>query len=405
MQFFQRNNMCESELIGEGTYSKVYAIDQNTAVKISADDCYDYSLREIIIINLFDHPHVIKTKKVEYDGAINKIYMDLYQCDLRTYLDKFSLSLNVIRAFVFDLLSALSHIHSKGIIHCDIKPQNLLIRDPYNPRLVVCDFGLSMFASDEFHSSYIQTCNYRAPEVNISNAKSKHSFAIDMWSVGCVLFEMITGHTLITYRKGVEDTTVYLCEIFGLPDHHRRKDRVRCLSELNIETIMQRLKDKLFAHIDGFLYGQLKSTGLIFFMARCLHPQKGRRPHAQRALYDLFGTAIAVPFSSESLTQIADQSASGAADLFLAGMSHAISFRAKSSMRSIELAKKIYLRYLQAGLSRIHDILLRYACLFVAATLFNGQEKLCSAIENELTTRRLTPVIKAIMAKLDGRIL
>lgn len=105
---------------------------------------------------------------------------------------------NLIR-IVKELLIALSFIHCQGIIHADIKPENILLSFPiayrrsfhlFDIRLV--DFGSSCYVTDSL-TTYIQSKAYRAPEVIVGG---KYDSKIDIWSLGCVLAELITGEVL-----------------------------------------------------------------------------------------------------------------------------------------------------------------------------------------------------------------
>jgi serine/threonine protein kinase len=384
--------------IGLGTYSCVYDGGEGTAVKTSIYGDYTGMMKERLMISMCEHPNVIKLLPPKYTDDIDKIYMPAYECDLRVHLDRDALTLTDIWTLTYDLLSAVDHIHMRGIIHGDIKPENLLIARPPGrvevPRLVLCDFGLSMFADDEYHESNIQTPLYRAPEVNISTERSKHSFAVDMWSIGCVLYEMITRRALIDYRKGVEDTTVYACEIFGLHAWKRRKDRINSLSSLNILTVVARLRTKILTHIPGRAYNELSAMGIISFMARCLQPRKCRRPSASQALYDIYSVKVEDVYRPHAQMIGSIQ--------FLDGMIDVDDV--KGRVHCIELAKRIHVGYLQACATYTRDIVLRYACLFIALTLFSGTGRMLLAIENRVSRDVIIRIVKVIMIKMHGRI-
>lgn len=105
---------------------------------------------------------------------------------------------HLLRRVASDSLIALRYVHSLGMIHCDVKPENLVLTTtrltPHDdgPIVKLIDFGSSCFAHDRL-SSYVQSRSYRAPEVVLG---ASYDAAIDVWSLGCVLAEAHTGHVL-----------------------------------------------------------------------------------------------------------------------------------------------------------------------------------------------------------------
>jgi len=118
--------------------------------------------------------------------------MNLYQL-LQT--SKFAgFPLNVIKKFAKQLLHALAFLGRPDVdvIHCDLKPENIVLRHSKKTSLKVIDFGSSC-RSKKRNYTYIQSRYYRSPEVMLG---LPYSTAIDMWSLGCVLVEMHTGRPL-----------------------------------------------------------------------------------------------------------------------------------------------------------------------------------------------------------------
>jgi serine/threonine-protein kinase PRP4 len=116
------------------------------------------------------------------------------------YKNGSGLSLSAVRTFGRQLFRALRHIHSAGIVHADIKPDNIVLNRKLHVAKI-CDFG-SAYRADELGSlsstQYIVARYYRAPEIVLGYAAQ--SAAMDVWSMGVTLVEMYTSKLLFTGR-------------------------------------------------------------------------------------------------------------------------------------------------------------------------------------------------------------
>ncbi|KAL0592472.1 hypothetical protein ABG067_000036 [Albugo candida] len=104
------------------------------------------------------------------------------------------IGLSLLRKVAGQILQALDYMAqpSVKVIHCDLKPENILLVDPKHSQIKIIDFGSSCFSHEQLYH-YIQSRYYRAPEVLLG---MKYTYAIDMWSLGCILVEMHTGKPL-----------------------------------------------------------------------------------------------------------------------------------------------------------------------------------------------------------------
>ena len=108
----------------------------------------------------------------------------------------------LVKLYAYQAFRSLAYIHSLGICHRDIKPQNLLV-DPSSHCLKLCDFGSAKrLIPGENNVSYICSRYYRAPEL-IFGATDYNSM-IDVWSLGCVIAELLLGQPLFPGESGVE---------------------------------------------------------------------------------------------------------------------------------------------------------------------------------------------------------
>ena len=80
-----------------------------------------------------------------------------------------------------------------NIIHCDMKPENIILRKPNKSGIKVIDFGSGTYESEQFYT-YIQSRFYRAPEIMLSRNEYTHS--VDIWSIGCTFAEILNSKVL-----------------------------------------------------------------------------------------------------------------------------------------------------------------------------------------------------------------
>ena len=118
--------------------------------------------------------------------------------------------------FIYQTLRALKAMHSANVLHRDLKPSNLLLNA--NCDLKVCDFGLARSAASQednsgFMTEYVATRWYRAPEIMLTF--KEYTKAIDVWSVGCILAEMLSGKPLFPGK----DCTLILPFLLGILMH------------------------------------------------------------------------------------------------------------------------------------------------------------------------------------------
>jgi mitogen-activated protein kinase 1/3 len=217
--------------IGHGAYGVVVsALDKPTGRKVAIkkvskafEDLIDAKriLREIKLLRNFDHENIISLLDIEKPQSrtgYEDIYIitDLMETDLhRVIYSRQELTNDHIQYFLYQLLRGLLHLHSAGVIHRDLKPSNILVNK--NCDLKICDLGLARGfeeAADEKLTEYVVTRWYRAPEV-ILNA-SHYTKAIDIWSAGCILAEMM-GKSPLFPGEDYLDQVQRVIAVLGMP--------------------------------------------------------------------------------------------------------------------------------------------------------------------------------------------
>ena len=136
--------------------------------------------------------------------------MNLYELIKKNKFQGFSIAL--VRKFAHSILMCLDMLYRNRIIHCDLKPENILLKQPGRSGIKVIDFGSSCYDHQRVYT-YIQSRFYRAPEVILGG---KYGLAIDMWSFGCILAELLTGYPLFP-GEDEGDQLATMMEVLGEP--------------------------------------------------------------------------------------------------------------------------------------------------------------------------------------------
>ena len=192
-----------SEIIGEGGMAVVYkALDHRlnryVAVKIMRDEmAADEEFRhrfcaESHAVAMLSHPNIVAVYDVSHNDAVEYIVMELVDgITLKQYMDRRgALSWKEAVHFSKQITKALAHAHERGIIHRDIKPQNvMLLRDG---TIKISDFGIAALENEihESNGQAIGSIHYIAPEQARGECPDARS---DIYSLGVVMYEMLTG--------------------------------------------------------------------------------------------------------------------------------------------------------------------------------------------------------------------
>lgn len=211
--------------LGQGSFGQVVkAIDHDTqrlvAVKIirNRKRFTQQAMHELAILEYLrtrNCPKAIRFhEKIVFHGHICFSF-ELMSLDLYRFLKAggfCGVSIALVRRFAVQILQCLRFLRRHGIVHCDIKPENILLVNSAKSNIVVADFGSSCHEGQSAYT-YIQSRFYRAPEVILG---LPYGCAIDMWSLGCVLAEMFLGCPLF---PGEEERDQFAClaEILGPP--------------------------------------------------------------------------------------------------------------------------------------------------------------------------------------------
>lgn len=202
------------ELIGSGGMANVYKalchrLNRYDAVKIMRDEtAANTELRrrfraESQAVAMLSHPNIVSVYDVSHSDDVEYIVMELIDgITLKQYLQKKSvLDSSEVLDFTIQTAKALEHAHSKGIIHRDIKPQNIMLLK--DGMIKVADFGIASLENtiEENNGETVGSVHYIAPEQARGEAPDARS---DIYSLGIVMYEMLTGKLPYVGNSDVE---------------------------------------------------------------------------------------------------------------------------------------------------------------------------------------------------------
>lgn len=216
------------KVIGKGSFGQVVkAFDHKTQTHVALKMVRNekrFHRQAAEEIRILEH-----LRKQDKDSAMNVIHMlenftfrnhicmtfellsmNLYELIKKNKFQGFSLPL--VRKFAHSILQCLDALHKNRIIHCDLKPENILLKQQGRSGIKVIDFGSSCYEHQRVYT-YIQSRFYRAPEVILG---SRYGMPIDMWSLGCILAELLTGYPLLP-GEDEADQLACIIELLGMP--------------------------------------------------------------------------------------------------------------------------------------------------------------------------------------------
>ncbi|XP_012840178.1 PREDICTED: shaggy-related protein kinase epsilon [Erythranthe guttata] len=225
-------------VVGTGSFGVVYQAKcletgDSVAIKKVLQD-RRYKNRELQIMRLLNHINVVQLKHSFYSTTDkNDVYLNLvleyvsetvyrasrHYSKVNQYMPVF-----YVQLYIYQICRALNYIHRVvGICHRDIKPQNLLV-NPHTHQLKICDFGSAkVLVPGEPNISYICSRYYRAPELIFG--ATEYTTAIDLWSAGCVMAELLMGQPLFPGESSV-DQLVEIIKVLGTPT----REEIKCMN-------------------------------------------------------------------------------------------------------------------------------------------------------------------------------
>ena len=178
------------------------------------------ALREINILLSLRHPNVVEVLEVVVGRANDSVYvvMEYAESDVKRLLTSHRslFTLSVVKRLMYQLLTAVHHLHTRFLLHRDIKTSNLLYTNSPTPHLLLADFGLARPYTNPptALTPTVVTLWYRAPELLFGQVE--YGPEVDVWSCGCVMAELLLGRPLLPGRGDMEQVG-HIIRVMGSP--------------------------------------------------------------------------------------------------------------------------------------------------------------------------------------------
>ncbi|XP_003384011.1 PREDICTED: mitogen-activated protein kinase 14-like [Amphimedon queenslandica] len=221
-------NYREIASIGTGAYGTVCsATDTHYNIKVALKKLArpfqnhvhaKRTYRELRLLKHMKHENIIGLLDVFTPAENYENFQDVYLVmhlmgsDINNILKQQALTDEHVQFLVYQILRGLKYVHSAGIVHRDLKPSNIAVNEDCELRIL--DFGLAR-ATDQEMTGYVATRYWRAPEIMLN--WMHYGKEVDMWSVGCIMAELLTGQVLFPGSDHIDQLTKIL-QIVGTPD-------------------------------------------------------------------------------------------------------------------------------------------------------------------------------------------
>ncbi|XP_039606077.1 cyclin-dependent kinase-like 2 [Polypterus senegalus] len=274
-------------LVGEGSYGLVMKCKNKSNGRIVAIKKFleseedkmvkKIAMREIKLLKQLRHDNLVNL--LEVCKKKRRWYL-VFEFVERTVLDDLEqfpngMENSKVKKYLFQILRAVAFCHSHNIIHRDIKPENILVSQ--NGVVKLCDFGFArtMAAPGELYTDYVATRWYRAPELVVGD--TKYGKAVDVWAIGCLVVEMLTGEPLFPGDSDI-DQLYHIIKCLGnlTPRHQELFHRNPVFAGVRLPEIQQvEPLEKTFPKLHSITLSLVK---------KCLHIDPDKRSSCSELL-------------------------------------------------------------------------------------------------------------------------
>ena len=278
--------------LGEGTYGVVYrAKDQKgqeiyalKKIRLQAEEegIPSTAIREISLLKELNHVNIVKLYEVLHSPKKLTLVFEYVEQDLKKIIDAANgkgLEMNLVKSFLYQLLRGVDYIHKNKVLHRDLKPQNLLINK--DNIMKIGDFGLARGYGIPVknYTHEVVTLWYRPPDVLLGN--KTYGTTVDMWSIGCIFAEMVTGKPLFPGNSETDQlkkiflimgtpTENYASSLTELPEWGVGENNFEVNKPQNLKELLKNLNDEGIDLLQKFL--QLEPDKRISAEEALKHP-------------------------------------------------------------------------------------------------------------------------------------
>lgn len=197
--------IARGEAIGNGTTATVVrAPGESVCTKVVTGPARASALCEITLLTALAHPNVVAAPAIEYTRDSVNFHMKYYSTSLRSWCGVPENTDETVRQLAGGVALGLAYIHARGVIHCDLKPDNIHVEllEDGTLRPVIADFGSAMLTCSPRTTYDLQTPLYRAPEMVVG---ARPWTGIDVWSLGVIILELHGWKHVILPGKGLDN--------------------------------------------------------------------------------------------------------------------------------------------------------------------------------------------------------
>ena len=298
------------EDIGKGAYGKVFkardkvdnkivavkGIDTSPEKKLRENGFPVVTIREIKFIRELEHPNIIRLKSVVMDGKSYNVYLIFEYCeyDLAGLLRKSPLRFNQAICYMRQILKGLLVCHTRNVYHRDLKPANILVTKENVVK--IGDFGLAKkyqpTDKDKRKTYRVITVWYRPLELLL---KDRHyGMEVDIWSVGCIFYEMMTGKVLFHGVSDGNEEAQEMSQVKAIMDicGHPNENGWTSWSKLEAAELVSGYKGNggmtLQRHLEDTIPEEYKKAGAVDFLLNMLKINPRERFTAKQAFLHPF---------------------------------------------------------------------------------------------------------------------